>query len=640
MKIAYEHIIRNITQKPEICVLSEKLFQLGHEHEIEEGIFNFEFTPNRGDCLSLKGLLRDLSLFYDTCSEIEIYENDIESLNFKFTNNASRACPKISFLKIDIESVPKNYNKLLEKYFLDLGINKNNFFTDVSNYLSYETGQPTHCYQSSPLESGIKLDFLNESKEFKTLLGKTIEIKKDDLVFQNNENEIINLAGVVGGSSTSCNKNTKSVIVEIAYFNPEVIMGKAVQYAINSEAAHKFERNVDPNSHEYVIRRFIKIVEEHTNILNLEYCSYDYHSQKDKHIHLNLRKINKIIGIELSLEDCSNYLQSLGFSVDEMNIGIPSYRHDINTVNDIAEEVARAIGYNNIKPKKFITTFSSRNQNMTEVDEIKIKNLLINNGFYEVINNPFTQENTKFSFEVDNPIDSNKKYLRTDLKKSLLNNLIYNERRQHESIKLFEIADINTLPSDYDKRVIGIIVSGRVDNNYRDFRKKLDEKYLTDLLDRHIEKSNHKYEIINRDGLNTKSKNIIVYVEIEIDKNFKLNYHNELHNIEIENLTTSYIPVSDYPSSSRDLSFSVKDFSKFKLLQEYLLNYEHDLLKEVFIFDYFFNEKKAEIKIGFRFIFQSSMNTLIDKKVNEAMNPIMSYTTSIEGITIPGMAKK
>ena len=114
MKIAYEHIIRNITQKPEICVLSEKLFQLGHEHEIEEGIFNFEFTPNRGDCLSLKGLLRDLSLFYDTCSEIEIYENDIESLNFKFTNNASRACPKISFLKIDIESVPKNYNKLLE----------------------------------------------------------------------------------------------------------------------------------------------------------------------------------------------------------------------------------------------------------------------------------------------------------------------------------------------------------------------------------------------------------------------------------------------------------------------------------------------------------------------------------------------
>ena len=179
-----------------------------------------------------------------------------------------------------------------------------------------------------------------------------------------------------------------------------------------------------------------------------------------------------------------------------------------------------------------------------------------------------------------------------------------------------------------------------MDNNYRDFRKKLDEKYLTDLLDRHIEKSNHKYEIINRDGLNTKSKNIIVYVEIEIDKNFKLNYHNELHNIEIENLTTSYIPVSDYPSSSRDLSFSVKDFSKFKLLQEYLLNYEHDLLKEVFIFDYFFNEKKAEIKIGFRFIFQSSMNTLIDKKVNEAMNPIMSYTTSIEGITIPGMAKK
>ena len=635
MKILYKHLVNRINNEPKICELSEKLFQLGHEHEIEDHIFDMEFTPNRGDCLSLKGLLRDLNLFYETNPVMEVYEKDINNFKFKFTNNANEACFKISFLKIEIQSIPEKYNDNLESYFSDLEIKKNNFFTDVSNYISYETGQPTHCYEAEKIEAGLKLDFSKDKQLFKTLLGKNISVEADNLVFFNDKDEIVNLAGIVGGASTSCNRNTKSVIVECAYFNPEEILGKAVKYSINSDAAYKFERNVDPNSHEYVLRRFIKIVEEHAKIVNVEFCTNKYNSVADKIITLDVNKINSILGTNIKEKDCIEYLESFGFIINEMLIYVPSHRHDIKNINDIAEEIARSIGYNNIKPKKFVIA-SKKTKNTRNDNEIKIKNLLISNGFYEVINDPFTYEQYEDSIEVDNPLDSNRKFLRTSLKNSLIESLLYNERRQHDSIKLFEISDLYSIKSKSAKRFIGIIVSGRVDKNYVDFTKKLDVKFLEDLLENHLDKKiNLNYEVISRDSIKSKSARTIAYVEIELNKILKVNHKDILE--KNNGLDIKYIPISDYPSSSRDLSFSIKDFSKYEQLQQYIFNINDDILKEVFVFDYFFNKKKEEIKIGFRFVFQSKISTITDEDVNNIIDSIINYTESVEGINIPGL---
>ena len=182
MKISYKHLLKNIINKPDLDNLSSKLFQLGHEHEIDGDLIDLELTPNRGDCLSIKGLLRDLNIFYKINQTQDLYEKNIDHFNFKFTNNAKDACPKISFLKIDIESIPNKYNDELESYFSALDIKKNNFFTDISNYISYETGQPTHCYEAAKIEAGLKLDFFNKKQEFITLIEKKIEIDIIDLL--------------------------------------------------------------------------------------------------------------------------------------------------------------------------------------------------------------------------------------------------------------------------------------------------------------------------------------------------------------------------------------------------------------------------------------------------------------------------
>ncbi len=634
MKIPYKYLLRHIDANPDINELSERLFQLGHEHEISNETFDMELTPNRGDCLSLNGLLRDLALFYDISNEKDVYEKDIKPFQFEFINEEEGSCSNISFLKLEIDEVPKVYNNFLKDYFLDLNIKKINFFTDVSNYISYETGQPTHCYDSSMVNEPIRLNFLDESSDFETLLDKKINIDRGDLVFCDNKNEVINLAGVMGGKNTACKKDTKSIIIECAHFDSETIIGKSLKYDINSDAAHKFERKTDPSCHDYVLRRFLNIVESHSSIKNVELFTKTYKKKKEKIIPFNLSKINKVLGTKIDENECLTYLQKLSFSINKSMIEVPPYRNDVESINDIAEEVARAIGYNNINKQTIDISF--KNELKINHEEKKIKKLLINEGFYETVNNPFVKESSKESVEVDNPLDSNKKYLRTNLKNSLLDNLLFNERRQQDSVKFFEIADIYSNKDRMGKRVIGIIASGRIDNNYLDFAKKINNNYLEQIL---TKLNSNKYEIenISRQSLESKSKNPIIYCEIEIDSSFEVNFsYDDLSIQDISN--KKYFPISEFPSSKRDLSFSIKDFSKCKILEEFILNFENNLLKDVFVFDYFKNKKMKEIKIGFRFIFQSKDSTITDKEVDGVMNIIINKALEHDSVSIPGLS--
>ena len=113
MKIPYKHFLKYIDSDLDINQLSESLFQLGHEHEIHNEIFDFELTPNRGDCISLDGMLRDLNLLYDVINNKRIYQKEIKPYDFKFLNDAKESCWNISFLKIDIDAVPKKYTNSL-----------------------------------------------------------------------------------------------------------------------------------------------------------------------------------------------------------------------------------------------------------------------------------------------------------------------------------------------------------------------------------------------------------------------------------------------------------------------------------------------------------------------------------------------
>lgn len=635
MKIPFNHLKNYCLDDVSIEEVSKSLFQLGHEHEIIEDIIDIEITPNRGDCLSVKGILRDLSAFHKIKFLPKKYEGELNKFNIDFENLDTDSCPRISFLKIDISNNISAYKNELKNYFDDLDVNKNNFFTDVSNYIMYETGQPTHCYDAKYLKDKIILSRIQKDTEFQTLLDSSIELNNQDLVFYNNE-RVINLAGVMGGKDTACSDNTRSVVVECAYFIPEVISGKSIKYDIKSDAAYRFERGVDSDCHEEVLRRFINIVSDHTNIKRLEFVSFDHKKFSKRKIKFNTTIINKILGTDISDIKYKQILENFSFSIKQESICIPSFRNDIETNNDLAEEVARFIGYNNISSQEL----SLPNKNFNEVNsvEIKIKSLMTDYGYLEVINSPFVEEKKDKSLIVDNPLDSSKKFLRTNLKKSLIANLIFNERRQKDSIKLFEIADVYFLEKNkiQRKRKIGIIASGRVDKNYKDFAKIIDINNITSFLDPYI-KSIEKIGYLSRDNLDSKSKFPIIYYEASIE-----DFNNKILNYEQKNYSTKvikqYKEISEKPFSIRDLSYSLLNSKDLNDLQNVIFSQEHKILKDIFIFDFFVNKEKNEIKIGFRFTFQAKKHTVTDIEIDEVITEIIKNTISIESVTIPGLS--
>ena len=632
MKFIYQDLLRFLKEQPSKAALSEKLFQLGHEHDIDGEIFDMEITPNRGDCLSLIGLSRDLNYFYNSKDPFEIYNEELDALDLDFRNLSITSCPKITFLEIEIEDEVCSYKPYLENYFSQLGNKKTNFFTDISNYISYERGQPTHCFDKKSITKD--LTFINKlcNENFKTLLGNEIQLEGKNCVFTSGD-EIISLAGVMGGESTSCSENTREVLVECAFFNPEEIIGKSIKYNLKSDAAHKFERGVDIEAQEKVLRRFISVVKDHAVIKRLNIKTFNDSEFNKKCLPIDTDKINKILGTKLPKEQYIGFLTKLGFEIGD-EIKVPSFRSDISSQNDLSEEVARIIGYDDIKS---IPLNLKRRSKLEQHKISKIEDFFIENGFNEVINMPFTDIEEKKSILIDNPLDSNRRNLRTSLKNSLIENLLFNERRQKDSIKLFEISDVysNENKIIQEKR-LGIIISGRCGHNHKDFSKKLDRKYLNEILNFNKNKSIFEIEEIPRDNLKTKKKDKIFYTEVlleDIPETFPRDQKTKKTSINF----IKYVPASDFPSSVRDFSFSIKDLNKYNTVISYIERFEEENLKDFFIFDFYLNEKLKEIKVGIRLIFQSPTRTLSEEDIQMSIGKILKPIIDLDGVIVPGL---
>tara|TARA_Y100000741_G_scaffold25127_1_gene18222 strand:+ start:27528 stop:29435 length:1908 start_codon:yes stop_codon:yes gene_type:complete len=635
MKFIYQDLLNLLKEQPSKESLSKKLFQLGHEHEIDGDIFDMEITPNRGDCLSLLGLSRDLNNFYQSDDPFKIYEADIEILEFGFKNLAFKSCPKISFLEIEIDKNISPYKAYLENYFSKLGNNKTNFFTDISNYISYERGQPTHCFERESITNDLTFSNRTCAESFKTLLGNKIKLEGKNCVFTIND-EIVSLAGVMGGESTACSTNTRKVLVECAYFNPEDIIGKTVKYNLKSDAAHKFERGVDIASQEIVLRRFISIVQDHTSIKSLRMNSFIGNKIKERYLPIETERINKILGTKLTTDEYVNYLAGLGFEIKD-KIKIPSFRHDIDSQNDLSEEIARIIGYDNIKsiPIKLSLNLEKEQNRISMIEDF-----FVENGFSEVINFPFTEKEEKKSILIDNPLDSNRRNLRVSLKDSLIENLLFNERRQRDSIKLFEISDIYLNEKNIlQEKKLGIIISGRLGHNHEDFPKKLNSNYLNEILNLKNNISVFNIEEISRENLKTKRKEKIFYTEILVE-DIPNEFFKDIKSKEGEINFVKYNPVSEFPSSTRDFSFSISSLVEYNSFISHIKDFKDDNLKDFFIFDYYENEKLGEIKVGIRLVFQSPAKTLSDEDIQKSIDKILKPIIDLKGVSIPGLEFK
>ena len=327
---------------------------------------------------------------------------------------------------------------------------------------------------------------------------------------------------------------------------------------------------------------------------------------------------------------------------------VPSHRSDLEHINDLAEEVARMVGYDNIAAESL--ALGIKVKSMEQSLEEKCKNLFVSHGFFEVINMPFTADESQSSISVDNSLDKQRAKLRTNLMNSLKNNLAYNQNRQKDSIKFFEISDIYT-KTRQEKRMAALI-NGRSNKNFKEFNAQLDYAYLKGLLNTialellgeeltYSHDSCDEYEFFEH--IDFKGKDIGGIGKLNnslIDSKSKTPVF--AFEISLENLNLSEKKIektSDFPAIFRDISMSIDNPEVLKELSETLAKSirKMPLIKESFIFDYFENKKLNVMKVGYRFKFQTEDKSLTDKEVDALMKVLTDNALSINGVNIEGL---
>jgi phenylalanyl-tRNA synthetase beta chain len=420
--------------------------------QLDDAIIELDLTPNRGDCLSITGIARELGVLNKCEVSEQIWEPYQQTITDEFPVEieAAEACTHYAGRVIkNINPNAKTPLWMLERLRRG-GIRGLSPVVDITNYVMLELGQPMHAFDLQKLDGKINVRYAKKSEKVALLDGKSVDLQENTLVIAD-DSKVLALAGVMGGEDSAVGDTTTDIFLESAFFKPEVIAGKARSYGMHTDSSHRFERGVDSQMQVHAIERATELVRE--------ICGGDVgpvlehktaaHPEEVLPIHLRSDQIKRVLGIELAESEVTEIFQRLGMEVkvypDGWLVKAPSFRFDIEIEADLLEEVVRVFGYNNIPRThpSYNAIIQSQPEARNSLNELK--RCLVNRGYYEAISYSFVdpkwqdildpQANT---ITLANPLSSEMSVMRTTMWVGLLNALKYNVNRQQNRVRLFE----------------------------------------------------------------------------------------------------------------------------------------------------------------------------------------------------------
>jgi phenylalanyl-tRNA synthetase beta chain len=451
-------------------------------------VFEIEVTPNRPDCLSIIGVAREIAAL--TNSRLKepkvILSKDSKNsgLRFMLTVIDKRGCSRYigrSIADVKVGPSPEWLRRRLES----VGIRSINNIVDITNYVLLETGQPLHAFDLDKLaKAKIIVRRAKADERIITIDGQERKLDPEILVIADAYKPVA-IAGVMGGLETEVSTDTKNILLESAYFDPVLIRRTSRALGLSSESSYRFERGTNPYSASTASMRAVNLIEQLAQaklIHSQEYVGQKVNT-KTRRLLFSVSNANNLLGTAISSLRMSSILKRLGFGVsvkssDILQIRIPFFRQDVKIEVDLVEEIARIYGYNRILstiPKIRIADVDK--QPLEEAFRI-IKEILIGQGFNEVITYSLMGSDLLQKANIDcdnltaiaNPLSAEQEFLRPALLPGLLNCAADNFHQKVDNIKIFELGNIAEKTAEIP--ALGIVMSGL---KYSDWLRRIQE---------------------------------------------------------------------------------------------------------------------------------------------------------------------
>ncbi len=444
---------------------------------LPDAVIDLDLTPNRGDCFSVLGIARELAVVFDKplqapAMQVPAAESDAEQ---SVRVSAPAACPRfVSRTVVDIDPgavTPLWMTERLRR----AGLRAISPVVDVTNYVMLELGQPLHAYDLDKISGEIDVRFAEDDESLQLLDEKTLKLNSDVVVIAD-DSGAIGMAGIMGGLSTAVSDTTTRVLFEGAFWSPAIIRGRARRFGMHTDASLRFERGVDPFGQARAVNRACELMlsiaggkaGELAEVLNAD-------ELPQRHpISLRYQHLQRILGFEVAAADVHQILANLGLEITEKNEEIevlaPSFRFDLEIAEDLIEEVARIVGYDEIPARTATSELALMSEPEARVEPSWIRSLLVARGFNEVVTYSFVDPGWQNevcgdsdNLTLANPLSQELSAMRRSLLPGLLKTLGSHRARQASRSRLFEIGNCfvaNAQPPEV-MRVAGIMWGDR-----------------------------------------------------------------------------------------------------------------------------------------------------------------------------------
>ncbi len=421
--------------------------------DLDDTLFDIDLTPNRGDCLSMLGMAREIA-----------------ALNgFTLTDYSAHNQPPVATLNaqrhivVHTHDCPRYLGRVIEglnpqassPYWLverlrRAGLRSHGALVDVTNYILLELGQPLHAFDHHQLQGDIEVRYAKAGEQLTLLNNDTVSLRENTLLICDQQGPVA-MAGIMGGARTACGDNTCAIFLESAWFAPISIAGRAREYGLATDAAHRYERGVDYEITRQAMERATTLLIDIAGGQAAEIVEYidKPHLPQRQCVHLRFARLNRLLGLPLPTHDVVRYIEQLGMQVelhsDHLIAYPPSWRFDIAIEEDLIEEVARIYGYARIPTRRPAAALTMQHKTESVLTVNQLKSILIARDYQETINMSFVAPAMQALIDPDlpaialqNPITADLAVMRTSLWVGLLRSINHNLKRQQTRIRFFE----------------------------------------------------------------------------------------------------------------------------------------------------------------------------------------------------------